>query len=95
VLDDEEERDELSFETHVQELTSAVLGDDAYMNQKDYLKTTPKPEQMTVKQWINRLKNINAYLPLMQVDAQALSETDLLQKSLLRTFLLSGSKISN
>jgi hypothetical protein len=48
------------------------------MNQKDYLKTTPKPEKMTVKQWINRLKNINSYLPLMQVDAQALSETDLL-----------------
>jgi hypothetical protein len=78
VLDDEEERDELSFEIHIRELTSAILGDDAYMNQKDYLKTTLKPEKMTVKQWINRLKNINSYLPLMQADAQALSETDLM-----------------
>jgi hypothetical protein len=57
VLEDKEDlRDELTFNVHLLELTSSILGDDAYMNQKDYLKTTPKPDKMPVKQWINRLK---------------------------------------
>jgi hypothetical protein len=44
VLEDEDEiRDKLIFDDHLKELTSAVLGDDALRNQKDYLKTTPKP----------------------------------------------------
>jgi hypothetical protein len=33
----DEERDELTFQTNVTELTSAILGDDALRNQKDYL----------------------------------------------------------
>jgi hypothetical protein len=33
---------------------------------------------MSVKQWINRLKNINSYLPVMQHDRQPLSEEDLI-----------------
>ena len=43
VVDEDEERDELTFENHVRELTSAILGEDALQNQKDYLKSTPKP----------------------------------------------------
>ena len=70
----DEERDELTFQTHVRELTSAILGNDALCNQKDYLKSTPKPETMTVKQWINRLKNMNSYLPLMQQDGRAITK---------------------
>jgi len=62
---DEDNRDELSFDENLQELTSAILGDDALRNQKDSLKNTPKPDKMSVKQWINRIKNINSYLPLM------------------------------
>jgi hypothetical protein len=39
VLEDEEaERDELTFDSHLEELTSAILGEDALRNQKDYLK---------------------------------------------------------
>jgi len=74
----DEERDELTFQTHVRELTSAILGNDALCNQKDYLKSTPKPETMTVKQWINRLKNINSYLPLMQQDGRAITKENLI-----------------
>jgi hypothetical protein len=68
VLEEEEEevRDELSFDNHLKELTSAILGDDALRNQKDYLKNTPKPDKISVKGWIRRIKNINSYLPLMQ-----------------------------
>jgi hypothetical protein len=78
-LEDEEEvRDELSFDDHLQELTSAILGEDALRNQKDYLKTTPKPDKMSVKQWINRIKNINSYLPLMQPNGRSFTEEDLI-----------------
>jgi hypothetical protein len=68
-LEDEDEvRDELGLDNHLQELTSAILGEDALRNQKDYLKNTPKPDKMSVKQWINRIKNINSYLLLMQLN---------------------------
>jgi hypothetical protein len=63
VLEEEDEvRDELIFDNHLKELTSAILGDDGLRNQKDYLKDTPKPDKMSVKEWINRIKNINSYL---------------------------------
>ena len=42
VLEEGEERDELTFENHLKELTSTVLGEDALRYQKDYLKSTPK-----------------------------------------------------
>jgi hypothetical protein len=44
--DEEDARDKLSFDEHLQELTSAILGDYALRNQKDYLKNTPKPDKM-------------------------------------------------
>jgi hypothetical protein len=37
---EDEERDELIFNEHVEQLTSAVLGEEAFENQKDYLKFT-------------------------------------------------------
>jgi hypothetical protein len=51
------------FQTLATELTRAILGEDTLLNKKDYLKTTVKPEKMSMKQWINRIKNINSYLP--------------------------------
>jgi hypothetical protein len=81
VLEDKEEiRDELTFDNHLKELTSAILGDDALRNQKDYLKTTPKPEKLSVKQWVNQNKNINSYLPLMQPNGRSFSEEDLIKE---------------
>jgi hypothetical protein len=76
----EENRDELTFQEKLVELTSTVLGSNAFQNQKEYLKNTPKPENMSVKQWLNRLKNINSYLPLMEQDGQAFSEADLISE---------------
>lgn len=64
------------FQMHATELTRAILGEDALLNQKDYLKTTLKPEKISVKQWINRIKNINSYLPLMGPDSRAFIEAE-------------------
>jgi len=38
----------------------------------------PKPDKMSVKQWINRIKNINSYLPLMQPNGRSFTEEDLI-----------------
>jgi hypothetical protein len=48
-ISEDEERDELTFSSHMAKLTRAVLGVDAFDNQKDYSKETPKPEKMSVK----------------------------------------------
>jgi hypothetical protein len=75
-------RDELSFDNHLRELTSAILGDYALCNQKDSLKRTPKHDNLSsVKKWINRMKNINSsYLPLMQENDRAFIEKGLIYK---------------
>ncbi len=44
------------------------------------MKSTPKPEKMSVKQWINRIKNINSYLPLMQDNGRAFTEEELVSE---------------
>jgi hypothetical protein len=80
VLEEDEERDELTFESHLKELTSTILGEDALHNQKGDLKSTPKPEKMSVKQWVNRIKNINSYLPLMQENGKAFTKEELVSE---------------
>jgi len=75
---EDEERDELIFRNHMAKLTRAVLAVDALDNQKEYLKDTPKPEKMSIKQWIKRIKNINSYLPLMEQEARPFSEKELI-----------------
>jgi hypothetical protein len=68
IIAEEEERDELTFEDHLWELTQELIGYDAYRIQKEYLKRMAKPEGLSVKLWLNRMKNINSYLPLMKRD---------------------------
>lgn len=46
------EREDILFQFHIRKLTGAILGNDTLRKQKDYLKTTPKPEKISVKQWI-------------------------------------------
>jgi hypothetical protein len=40
------------------------------------------PDNMSVKQWINRILNINSYLPFMQRNAKAFTEEELQKRSL-------------
>jgi hypothetical protein len=42
------------------------------------MKSNPKPDKMMVKQWINRIKNINSHLPLMQPNGRSFTEEDLI-----------------
>jgi hypothetical protein len=61
-------------------LPEKFVGLDAYRNQKEYLKKTAKPEGSTVKLWINRMKNINPYLPLMKHNSHPLSKEELISE---------------
>ena len=81
---EDEERDELIFRNHMAKLTRAVLAVDALDNQKEYLKDTPKPEKISVKQWIKRIKNTNSNLPLMEQEAQPFSEKEIITKAITR-----------
>jgi hypothetical protein len=49
IEEEDEVREKLTSNNHLKEHTSAVLGDDALRNQKDCLKSAPKPNKMTVK----------------------------------------------
>ncbi len=60
-----QEQWDVTFKFHVREYTNTVLGANALRNQN-----TQKPENMSVKQWINRLMNKNSYLPLLQQNTQ-------------------------
>jgi hypothetical protein len=66
------------FEEHLWSFTDKIMGIDAYHNQKEYLKKTQKPEGLSVILWINRMKNINSYLPYMKRNAVPLSDEDLI-----------------
>jgi hypothetical protein len=35
---------------------------------------------MSVKQWVNRIKNINSYLPLMQENGRSFTEEELVSE---------------
>jgi hypothetical protein len=79
-VEENEDRDELIFSEHLTRLTKAVIGVDASDNQKEYLKGTPKPEKMSVKQWVNQIKNINSYLQLMDPDTRPFTEKEIIAK---------------
>lgn len=80
VIEGNEVRDDVTFWDHLSALTKAIIGEDALHEQKDYLKNTSKQEKMSVKQWVNRLKNITSYLPMMEQDARSFTEEELISE---------------
>ena len=65
ILDDKPDRVTVAFKIQTDALTVDILGFDAVEDQKEYLKKTAKPQNMTVKQWIRRIKIINSVIPHM------------------------------
>jgi hypothetical protein len=68
------------FEVQLKRLIKKHIGQTALQNQVLYLETTRKPESMSALQWINRINNINAYLPLLANNAVKLTEYELAKK---------------
>jgi len=53
-------------------------------------KSLQKSEKMSIKQWINRIKNINSNLPLMKWKGWSLTEEDLIAKVIAKNILYMG-----
>ena len=69
-----------NFKTLNQSLHDEMIGLDAEENQKEYLKNTPKPNNMSVKNWIRRIKHINGLIRLIEEDAKSLPNKTLIKE---------------
>ena len=69
-----------NFKIDLWKLTDKQIDDDLVRQQKRYLENTKKPRKMTSKEWLNRLKVINNYLPRMKEGQCKYSEEDLIEK---------------
>ena len=58
--EDEAERSEDAFDAWMEAFIEACPGDQVLNRQRSYLRHTPKPVSLTVRQWINRLQTINS-----------------------------------
>eukprot|EP00957_Ditylum_brightwellii_P078330 5955975-Ditylum_brightwellii.AAC.1 len=58
-------------------LTKFICGKDAYNSQVNYLKFTKKPDDMTMSQWLKRVKAINRILPCLKPSSKQLTIKEL------------------
>lgn len=65
---DEDDESFGNFKECVQELSRRILPQDAYHNQKEYMRTTKKPRDMMFRDVRKRWKTMNGYLPFMVDD---------------------------
>lgn len=73
--------DQATWEDNLAQLVEVLIDDEAFSNQKDYIQETRKPNSMTMKRWILRLKAINSYLPYLGLATgeSAMDEADLVK----------------
>ena len=72
-------RDTMSWTSHIEAFRKIFLDAEAYDNQREYLRSTKKPRNISVKDGIKRIKVINGYLPLMEVGATKSTEEELIR----------------
>ena len=58
--------------------TTASLGTHALRKRKKYLKNTQKPDNTSVKQWINMVMTVDSWLPLIPQNTKPFSKEDLI-----------------
>ena len=58
--------DKDSWVKNLGEFVEISIGKKAYEPHFDYLKEAKKPQNMTVKKWLARIKSINNYLPFLK-----------------------------
>jgi hypothetical protein len=59
-----------AFQMSVGHLIRQIGGENLYGRHMNYLQATKKPKDLTVLDWIDRLKTLNAYLPFCIVTEQ-------------------------
>ena len=74
-----ENKNKTNFKTSQVKSVKALVGEDAYEEQTEYLWETKKPQDMDVHRWIRRMKAISSYLPTLNSGATALTEDQLVR----------------
>ena len=72
-------RDAASWAAHISAFRDILLDPEAYDDQREYLQSTKKTQNMSVRDWIKRIKVINGYLPLMETGAVKFMEEKLIR----------------
>ena len=73
-------KDYANFKVDLWKLIDKQIEDDLVRQQKRYLENTKKPRKMTRKEWLNRIKVINNYLPRMKIGQAKYSDKELVEK---------------
>ena len=67
----------------INQTTYEILGHDAFDNQIEYLKNTKKLRNLSVDEWMKRIRTINFAIKYMADDARYLSERELIRDVIL------------
>ena len=71
--------DARSSTAHMDSFREMLIDPKAFDDQREYLRSTKKTQNMTVRDWIKRIKVINGYLPLMELGAMKFTEEELIR----------------
>ena len=71
--------DQNSFKSHTNAFRDALIDEDAYNNQREFLWTMNKPRDMKVKDWVMCMKVINVYLELLSSAGKKFTEEKLVK----------------
>ena len=71
--------DRASWDARIVAFRNLMLDEEAYDNQKEYLKTTKKPMNLTSKKWIKRMRVINGYISGMANGAGKFTDQELIR----------------
>ena len=75
------DEDQVTWDNNLVELIEVLTGDDSFEMQKDYILETRKPNNMSTRTWVLRMKAMNAYLPVLGLNngEDAMSEQELVR----------------
>ena len=68
-----------TFNSHTNAFQEAFINEDAYDDQREYLRTTSKPRDMKAKDWVMCMKVINSYLKLLAANGRKFTEEQLVK----------------
>jgi len=70
-------RSVVTLNARIYSLTKSVLGDDALGNQLTYVRRIPKPRQLSIEDWIRRIREINNLINYFTLPASEVTDNDL------------------
>ena len=69
----------LSWTANIKAFTEKLLDPEAFDDQRVYIRSTKKPPDIPVKNWVKRIKVIYGYLPLIEVGGAKFMEQEIIR----------------